>query len=86
MPQKGLQIIFSMTNVLFGIKLFSWVKSKTVFPQWSVNGVSEVINSQAATCLSHNWDQTWSVFFTLWGSGQYIDHCVTFHMSTRDLS
>ena len=36
--------------------------------------MSEVINSQAATCLSYNWDQTWSVFYTLEGSGQYIDY------------
>ena len=63
-----------MALVLFGKKLFSGVKSKTVFPSWSVNGVSEVINSPATTCLSHNWDQTWSVFFTLQGSGQFIDH------------
>ena len=52
----------------------SEVKNKTVDRLWSVNGVSEVINSQAATCLSYNWDQTWSVFYTLEGSGQYIDY------------
>ena len=54
-----------MVFVFIWHKIVLWGEHKTIFPPRSVNGVSEVINSQAATCLSHNWDQTWSVFFTL---------------------